>query len=241
MSVPRTRPRLDRKQAGVDTRFGLSGPRSNTPRADREAGDCGQGGDTGRNCSRHAGAGHACNRGGRPHLIPQSCRHGEHREHPEPARLGDRLARPGWGDPDSARAWAGPPLPILPAGPDERQPAASAVAGRSGPDRPLSPAAARITTRVVRTITHEGFGSRLRITAGNRRLCDGLSRREVLRVGGAGLLFCEYLPMVAHQRSRDDHGNDAKSMMKGNVGLRFKRSFVSAVTISQPSRSASAT
>src|SRR3982750_358807 len=28
----------------------------------------------------------------------------------------------------------------------------------------------------------------LRITAGNRRLCDGLSRRDVLRVGGAGLL-----------------------------------------------------
>ncbi len=27
-----------------------------------------------------------------------------------------------------------------------------------------------------------------RITAGNRRLCDGLSRRDVLRVGGAGLL-----------------------------------------------------
>ena len=28
----------------------------------------------------------------------------------------------------------------------------------------------------------------LSITAGRRRLCDGLSRREVLRVGGAGLL-----------------------------------------------------
>jgi hypothetical protein len=28
----------------------------------------------------------------------------------------------------------------------------------------------------------------LRITAGNRRLCDGLSRRDVLRVGGAGLI-----------------------------------------------------
>src|SRR5687767_7377818 len=28
----------------------------------------------------------------------------------------------------------------------------------------------------------------LRITAGDRRLCDGLSRRDVLRVGGAGLL-----------------------------------------------------
>jgi uncharacterized protein (DUF1501 family) len=28
----------------------------------------------------------------------------------------------------------------------------------------------------------------LRVTAGERRLCDGLSRREVLRVGGAGLL-----------------------------------------------------
>ena len=28
----------------------------------------------------------------------------------------------------------------------------------------------------------------LRITAGNRRLCDGLSRRDLLRVGGAGLL-----------------------------------------------------
>src|SRR5262249_23695461 len=28
----------------------------------------------------------------------------------------------------------------------------------------------------------------LRITAGNRSLCDGLSRRELLRVGGAGLL-----------------------------------------------------
>src|SRR3954447_23815796 len=28
----------------------------------------------------------------------------------------------------------------------------------------------------------------LRITAGGRRLCDGASRRDVLRVGGAGLL-----------------------------------------------------
>ena len=28
----------------------------------------------------------------------------------------------------------------------------------------------------------------LRITAGDRRLCDGLSRRDVLRVGGASLL-----------------------------------------------------
>jgi len=28
----------------------------------------------------------------------------------------------------------------------------------------------------------------LRILAGDRRLCDGLSRRELLRVGGAGLL-----------------------------------------------------
>jgi hypothetical protein len=28
----------------------------------------------------------------------------------------------------------------------------------------------------------------LRITDGNRRLCDGLNRREMLRVGGAGLL-----------------------------------------------------
>src|SRR4051812_13356075 len=28
----------------------------------------------------------------------------------------------------------------------------------------------------------------LRVTAGRRRLCDGLSRRDLLRVGGAGLL-----------------------------------------------------
>src|SRR5262249_28078498 len=50
----------------------------------------------------------------------------------------------------------------------------------------------------------------LRIAAGNRRLCDGLNRREVLRVGGAGLLG---LSLPALLRAASDQGAKAKSLI----------------------------
>ncbi len=48
-------------------------------------------------------------------------------------------------------------------------------------------------------------------------------------------------PLRGGSRGGGDHGRDVRSMMKGNVILRFARSRASAVTNSHPSRSASAT
>jgi hypothetical protein len=58
----------------------------------------------------------------------------------------------------------------------------------------------------------EGFTSMLRITAGNRRLCDGLSRRELLKVGGAGLLGLD-LPGLLAAATDARTGPKAKSLI----------------------------
>src|SRR5437763_118091 len=50
----------------------------------------------------------------------------------------------------------------------------------------------------------------LRITAGNRRLCDGLSRREVLRVGGAGLIGLSLPDLL---RAATERAPKAKSLI----------------------------
>ncbi len=52
----------------------------------------------------------------------------------------------------------------------------------------------------------------LRITAGNRRLCDGLSRREVLSVGGAALLGLN-LPALLRAESHPVTSAKAKSLI----------------------------